>query len=237
VKLSIREAFSLEPVLTVNVGGRDYQVPPLTFGRLDELIKAQKSTDLAALDTGAFLERIKDGTSPEAVGKALAHFPTEAFAPSAAAVIPGMTTEEWEKNGTPYVFFDLLKFFTGTHDWPYISESLFAKSDADESASDIDLQTAILLMARELGCRIDEPLGFRAEGFFLAVEAIRGKRNAQEAARERAEREAEGWDGPPCRCRRARRKGARRTGQHQPAHRGSRSAQGAGGGRWLTRLA
>ena len=196
MKLSIREAFALEPVLPVEVGGRSYAVPPLTFGRLDELVKAQRATDLSSFVAGDFVAQIKDG-SPESVGRALAHFPTEAFAPSAAAVIPGMTAAEWERNGTPFVFFELLKFFVDVHDWPYIYESMFSKSDVESSrASDVDLQTAILLMARELGCAIHEPLEFRAEGFFLSVEAIRGKRNAQEAAQERAEREAEGWDGP-----------------------------------------
>lgn len=195
MKLSIREAFALEPTVTVRVGGRDYAVPPLTFGRLDELVKAQRMTDLSAIASGDFLKNMK-GDSPEAVGRALAYFPTEAFAPSAAAVIPGMTAEEWERHGTPFIVFDLLKFFVKAHDWRYISESMFAKTDATSAASDIDLQTVILLMARELGCRIDEPLGFRAEGFFLAVEAIRGKRIAQEASREAAERQAEGWDGP-----------------------------------------
>lgn len=194
MKLSLREAFALEPALEVVIGGKSYTVPPLTFGRLDELLKAQRDTDLAALKNDDFVSRIKDG-SAEAIGRALAYFPTEAFAPSAVAVVPGMTKEIWEKDGTPFIFLELLRFFAAAHDWSYIAESMFGKTGEKSTASNLDMQTAILLIARELGCRIDEPLGFRAEGFFMAVEAIRGRRLAQEEEQERAEREAEGWEG------------------------------------------
>lgn len=194
MKLSLREAFALEPVLDVKVGERTYGVPPLTFGRLDELVKAQKDTDLAALKSEDFASRIKDG-SAEAIGRALAYFPTEAFAPSAVAVIPGMTRDVWQKSGTPFIFLDLVRFFAATHDWGFISEMMFGRAGEKTEASNIDLQTAILMIAKELGCRIDEPLGFRAEGFFMAVDAIKSRRIAQEDAQEKAEREAEGWDG------------------------------------------
>ena len=195
MKLSLREAFALEPVLDVVIGARTYSVPPLTFGRLDELMKAQQGADVAALKNDDFLSRIKDG-SAEAIGRALAYFPTEVFAPSAVAVIPGMTKEAWEKDGTPYVFLDLLRFFAAAHDWEYISENLFGKKDAKSGASDLDLQTALLMIANELGTSIETPLGYRAEGFFVAVGAIKSRRIAQEEAQELAQREAEGWDGP-----------------------------------------
>jgi hypothetical protein len=138
------------------------------------------------------------GDTPEAVGKALAHFPVEAFAEAAAAAIPGMTVDAWLQDGDPYVLLELIGFFSKVHDWPFIKEALFGPKDdpEDDRAADLDLQTAVLLLARELGCRIDEPLGFRAEGFFMAAGAVKSRYAAQRDAQERAERQADGWDGP-----------------------------------------
>lgn len=195
MKLSLREAFALEPLLKVELGGTAYTVPPLTFGRLDELLKAAAAGQLAQFSTADFVDKFVGGTSDEAVGRALAHFPTEAFAGAAAAVVPGLTAAEWTAHGTPYTVLELIGFFARVHDWAYIGDALYGKRDATDDVSDLDLQTAILLMARELGCRIDEPLGFRAEGFFMAAGAIRSKHQAQMDAAEQAEAKADGWDG------------------------------------------
>jgi hypothetical protein len=194
VKLSIREAFTLEPVLNVTIGGAAYAVPPLTFGRFDELLKAARAVTPAALDLRGFLERV--GDTPEAVGRALAYFPHEAFADAAAAVVPGMTREKWAEVGTPYAVLELLQFFSKVHDWAFIGEAMFGRRPGESEASDLDMQTAVLLMSRELGNRIGETLELRVEGFFVSAAAIRSKFDALEAAREKADREAEGWSPP-----------------------------------------
>lgn len=189
MRLSIREAFDLTVTQKVVIGGTDYHVPPLTFGRLDQLLGAQKHADLSAL--AAF--KFGDVGTPEEVGRALAHFPIEEFAGAAAAVVPGLTMDEWKANGDPFVFLSVLSFLAKTHDWPYIGEHLFGKPESSDAA-DVTMGTALVLLARALGCQITELLEFRAEGFFSCVDAMKEKRALDESAAERQESEADGWE-------------------------------------------
>lgn len=193
MKLSIREAFDLTPIKEVKVGPRTYAVPPLTFGRLDELMRAAGHADLNALQ--AFKVDVSK-PDPEAVGRSLVDFPLEEFAHAAAAVIPGLTAEDWREHATPFELVDVITFLTKTHDWEYLSEHLFGQRNVESDAPDVTLEAALVLLSRSLGCKVTDLIEFRAEGFFACVDAIKEKGQLEAAAREKQEREAEGWTGP-----------------------------------------
>jgi hypothetical protein len=191
VKLSTREAFTLEPVATVKIGGTDFHVPPLTFGRLDELLGAVRKARLSSL---TWFPTIPPGTSAEEIGRALVDFPMEDWEPLALATVPGLTPEAWKK-ATPITVIDLVAHFMRVHDWEFLQENLGIGEEGSE-ATDLDFEAALLNIARALGTSIERPLEYRAEGFFVATNAIRGARAAQEAANEQLEAEADGWTGP-----------------------------------------
>jgi hypothetical protein len=195
VKLSIREAFALEPTRDVRIGDRTYTVPPLTFGRFQDMIRCRLTAAMeciGAADLGSLGEAV---TNLETIA-AMAAVDVQPLFPLARTVVPGLVESDWQK-ATLLDVITLFAHFTLVHDWAFVAEETgILKPDTSAGPSAPEFEGALLLIARELGCRLDEPLNFRLEGFFVAVTAIRAKRRMEDEAREKDQREAEGWDGP-----------------------------------------
>lgn len=195
--LALQDAFDLTATCDVEMGGRTYTVPPLTFGRF------QKALAVGIPDLPEALKRLTPGPertieSFEDLAKQMLDVGHEHFTAIACAVIPGLKPAVWKEHGDLLKVIVLFDFLKREHDWSYISQTLGFKKHAEkEPGPNPEEFTAVLLvLAHELGCRLPELLELRLEGFYMSVDAVKTRQRIREEAREKAEHEAEGWTGP-----------------------------------------
>jgi hypothetical protein len=208
VRLSLKAAFDLEPVLELRIGPwlqkRTYRVPPLTFGRFDELTRQLGLLPQLRASLLAAAEKLKDipsGPLSRAamnsfVGRHLMLFPVSDFFPLAKAVVPGLKEKDWAQ-ASLFDLNDLFLFFARTHDWSFIAEAMgFGQPRENACATDEEAYAALLGMAIETGQDLSYLLNLRVEAFFTTVVSLRLRHELLAEAREEVEHEAEGWTGP-----------------------------------------
>jgi hypothetical protein len=169
----LQRAFDLTPGYELRLGPKAHPVPPLTLGRFMDLMACDWSllaTALKAVQTPATDEApAKDDPEKLAaqVGKSLAYFPTEAFAPLIASVVPGVTEAEWKEHGSGTEFMFLYRYFGMTHDWFLIRKAIGFGDPKAAPATRSTVTAALLSFCQRFPSEsLAGLLSMRVEGFF-----------------------------------------------------------------------
>lgn len=152
--LSLAAAFDTRPLGTLVLGGREFPVPPLTFGRFQRLL---------ALDMGQLVVAI-----PE--------FAAEALVDVVKIVAPDIDLVAWREMATEPDVAKVFLMFAKGHDWQFIADSIEFGKTPDPSKRDAptptELTSALLSFCRaNPAYSIESLLDMRLEGFYLLVAA------------------------------------------------------------------
>lgn len=156
---SYGSAFSLEPVLTLKIAGRDHTVPPLTFGRFQGLLTAMR-------------------VPPD--------FTADAWYPIVQEAVPGLRADLWaaecpEPRDVARVGAVLLRFFLEAHDWDFIWDALgwgrktTVAQQESEAVTQSEFLAAAAMVARAHGMTLPDVLSMRVEGYFVLVMALKAQ--------------------------------------------------------------
>lgn len=170
--LPLADAFDSRPLGTLTLGGREYAIPPLTFGRFQRLLGQDMARLVAEIPT----------------------FAAEALTGTVAIVAPEIDPDDWKAHATEQTVARLFLMFAKGHDWPLISDAIdFGKEPeaGKKPPSPTELTSALLAFCRaNPAYSIEDLLGMRLEGFYLLVAA-------QREMNERAAAEAKGDTSAP----------------------------------------
>lgn len=171
-QVPLQRAFDLTPGYELRLGPKVHPVPPLTLGRFMDLMACDWTLLRKALEV------VKPPATSEAIaqepeklaaqiGKSLAYFPFEAFAPLILAAIPGVTEAEWREHGSGTEFLALYRYFGITHDWSLITKAIGFGDSKAAPATRSTVTAALLSFTRTFPSEsVQGLLGTRVEGFF-----------------------------------------------------------------------
>lgn len=188
------DAFSVEPLGAVEIGGRRYDVPPLTRARFlrvqafgpEQLLgalflatvggapratraKAVERLGLAALQVAgpdglALLERL---FTPAVAAERI-----KGLADVIEIVVPGLDAKTWREHGTHAAFVEISRLIADGHDWRYVAEQMGLDDADDDDEADGkggDEETALLLFCQHFGHSVEQLLAMRIEGFYRTM--------------------------------------------------------------------
>jgi len=189
----------------IELGGREFPVPPLTLGRFQRLLE---------LDTRAIVERllaeqaVAGGVIVRAFNRVLRwsilHAPrmkrplwwlvrvfgigrgmrrASGAAPLVATVIPGITVATWREHGSLAELMRLFTLYVEAHDWTFISESIrFGEplAPGEIIPTPTDVTAGLIAVSREAGYTIEGLTSMRVEGFYRLVDGLRSRVAAPE---------------------------------------------------------
>ena len=206
---SVTDAWSLEPIALVKLGAVVHPVPPLTFGRFQRLLEADrremiegligemkgagwpslatrvmnralKFTILRAPWLTSFLWSIVDVFR---IGRR--RIPAKSAASLVHTVIPSVTEEEWRKHGTQQEFGRLFLAFANAHDWGFIADAIrFGEpiEDGELIPSAAQVTQGLLAVAKETGYTMEGLTAMRVDGFYRLTEALREQADERRAS-------------------------------------------------------
>jgi hypothetical protein len=196
---SVADAWSLEPIGTIKLGGREHLVPPLTFGRFQRLIASDMAGITAALTAvvkvrpptliergmtrllrwsvlrrpavTAYLWRVVERFG---LGKRMRPIP--GIAPWVRLCVPTVTEAEWREHGDQRLFSQLFLMFVKAHDWSFIGDALrFGEpvEGGEVLPSKTQVTAGLLAIAKRAGYTIEALHAMHVDGFYLLVETMR----------------------------------------------------------------
>ena len=206
---SVTDAWSLEPIALVKLGAVVHPVPPLTFGRFQRLLEADrremiegligemkgagwpslatrvmnralKFTILRAPWLTSFLWSIVDVFR---IGRR--RIPAKSAASLVHTVIPSVTEEEWRKHGSQQEFGRLFLAFVNAHDWAFVAEAIrFGEpvEDGEVIPTSAQVTQGLLAVAKETGYTMEGLAAMRMEGFYRLTEALREQADERRAS-------------------------------------------------------
>ena len=206
---SVTDAWSLEPIALLRLGAVVHPVPPLTFGRFQRLLaadrremiegligemkgaggpslatrvmnRALKFTILRAPWLTSFLWSIVDVFR---IGRR--RIPAKSAASLVHTVIPSVTEEEWRKHGTQQEFGRLFLAFANAHDWGFIADAIrFGEpiEDGEILPSAAQVTQGLLAVAKETGYTMEGLTAMRLDGFYRLTEALREQADERRAS-------------------------------------------------------
>lgn len=205
----VTDAWSLEPIALVKLGAVVHPAPPLTLGRFQRLLdadrhemiegllgemkgaggpslatrvlnRALKFTILRAPWLTSFLWAIVDALK---IGRR--RIPAASAASLVHTVIPSVTEEDWRKHGSQQEFGRLFLAYANAHDWGFISDAIRFGEPVDDgevipSASQVT--QGLMAVAKETGYTMEGLAAMRLEGFYRLTEALREQSEERRAA-------------------------------------------------------
>jgi len=159
------DAWALDPIGKVVLGGISYEVPPLTLAKFQRLL---------ALDSAALMAGLANGND-------------NAILPFLAVACPHITEDVWRQDGSMPDVAELFMMFIQGHDWKLIGEAMNfgeALQPGEKIPTRVDVTKGLLAIARETGYKLEELLGMRVDGFYRFVEAIKSKHTEENASAE-----------------------------------------------------
>ena len=205
----VTDAWSLEPIALLKLGTVVHPVPPLTLGRFQRLLdadrhemiegllgelksvgrpsiatramnRALKFTILRAPRLTAVLWAIVDGFK---IGRR--RIPAASAASLVHAAIPSVTEEEWRKHGSQREFGRLFLAFVNAHDWAFVAEAIrFGEpvEDGEVIPTSAQVTQGLLAVAKETGYTMEGLTAMRLEGFYRLTEALREQADERRAS-------------------------------------------------------
>lgn len=205
----VTDAWSLEPIALLRLGSVVHPVPPLTFGRFQRLLdadrremiegligemkgaggpslatrvmnRALKFTILRAPWLTSFLWGIVDVFR---IGRR--RIPAKSAASLVHTVIPSVTEEEWRKHGSQQEFGRLFLAFANAHDWGFIADAIrFGEpiEDGEILPSAAQVTQGLLAVAKETGYTMEGLTAMRLDGFYRLTEALREQADERRAS-------------------------------------------------------
>jgi hypothetical protein len=161
VVLAVGEAWSLDPIGVLKIGGRAVPVPPITFARFQRLL---------ALDPRVLIE-------------GMAKLDVASLAPWVNVVIPEISEDEWRKSATLKTVGEAFLLFAKSHDWESIANAIALGEPVttdDPLPTRSEIARGLLGIAQATGHTMEELSAMRIEGFYLLVDLLREKTEPQE---------------------------------------------------------
>lgn len=194
MRISFARAFDLTRTRTVRIGGTDYHVPPISFGRFQDLLRLDPELARKTLGSETIEEVAEVLTGLDAIER-MSRLDVFPLFEHAAALVPGLEREHW-RVATILDVIELFAFFSQEHDWRYVSEAIaFGKprEEDEPTVNMVGLADAMLRLAERLDCSMQELLAMRLEGFYLCIDALKDrKRQAEEEEKDDREARFEG---------------------------------------------
>lgn len=173
-RFSSADAFDLRPIGTLRLGGVEYEVPPLTFGRFMQLLSFDMPQVMAAVGeiVRPDLDDVESLREPGTVAS---------LAEVVEILVPGLPRAVWAEHAALVDVACLFTIMGRQHDWRFIADAIDFGKPAPVSERQARVEEGLLAFVQLFpGHTIEEMFGLRVEGFYRTMQAALERSKAAE---------------------------------------------------------